>query len=166
MADETKFEFGFEEGRTDNPFENFEFGYEDVVEATKNLDSKRLGRDARICLCGHPIARHKPNLRGEVVCKPSAMYCSCKNAKAVLEAEDIRDFLRKTVGAGPLHALSRGLQSALEKDHWVKWVVEVKCDKCGSDLKVSPVPVNVNGIEMRDASTHDALLCRKCRGME
>jgi hypothetical protein len=146
-----------------NPFDFLDFDYTDVVEATKDLDSKRLDRDNRICVCGHPLGRHKPNPRGVIECKPTKMYCSCRTKTPVLKAEDVRDFLFRTVGGGQLHALSRGIQNAVDKGHTVEWLIEPKCEKCGAEGKVSPTPVTKEGFIKNEPTGFDALLCRECR---
>lgn len=148
----------------ENPYEFLDFGVEESKAAEEQLAGagRRLDRDGRICACGHPMSRHS-TYSGMVYCKPSKMDCLCKSSRAVLEAEDVRDFLRKTIGAGPLHALGRGILASTEKGHWIKWMVEMVCDRCNIPGQISPVPVTQYGSESEEATGHDALLCRKCR---
>jgi hypothetical protein len=129
---------------------------EDVIKRPKYTDS-------RICLCGHAVARHTAT-NGFVYCKPSKMECPCKNVRPVLETDDTRKFLRKTEGGGKLHALSLGMLQILRLGKSVKWIVDLKCDRCGSeDDQVVPVPVTQTGRPTNYATGYDALLCRACR---
>lgn len=147
-----------------NAFSYFDFSLEEAQEVNQMLKKNgRLGRDARVCVCGHPMSRHNVNLRGVMECKPSAMNCPCKVDRAVVKAQDVRDFLRKTIGGGSLHALGRGLQTAIEKGHEVEWIVEMKCDRCNEEGPISPTPVTQNGVGAEYATGYDALLCKKCR---
>lgn len=145
-----------------NPFAAFDFSYEEALEADERLKTRNPKRDARICACGHPISRHT-NVSGIVYCKPNRMECPCKKIRAVLEASDTRPFLRRTEGAGKLHALGRGLVACLEKEINVKWIIELKCDKCAKEGPLSPVPVSQRGNAMNEPTGYDVLLCAACR---
>jgi len=73
-------------------------------------------------------------------------------------------FLRKTEGAGAMHALSRGIYAAIEAGRSVEWIVDLVCDKCNAQGKrVVPVPVTQNGFISDYATGFDALLCDDCR---
>ena len=146
-----------------DPFSFMDFTLEEAVKADAELiDRPATNRDGRICLCGHPMARHT-NAGGAVYCKPTRMECPCKNLRPVLEADDVRPFLRKTGGSGPLHALGRGLQASVTKQISVAWLVEMICDRCKTEGPVSPVPVTQRGIAVSHATGYDALLCKDCR---
>jgi hypothetical protein len=80
----------------------------EVLEIDSVLRTRPAKRDGRICLCGHGLSKHQ-DLGGYILCKPSKMDCPCKKIRAVIDTDDTRPFLRRTSGAGPLHALSRGL---------------------------------------------------------
>ena len=145
-----------------NPFEHLDFTAEDVTNAKKELGrKKRLDRDNRICVCGHPVARHDTTYA--TYCKPSKMECPCKKVRPVLQVGDVRCFLRKTTGAGVFHALGLGLQAAVERGFSVHWLIDMKCDRCGKEGSLSPVPVTANGIAQEQATGYDALLCPTCR---
>lgn len=119
--------------------------------------------DPRICLCGHPVGRHTV-VGGITFCKPARMECPCKKCRPVIEVDDVRKFLRKTGGAGPLHALTLGIKSLAESGKKAKWIVDVSCDRCGAtDTPVVPVPVTQRGIAASHPTGYDALLCEKCR---
>jgi hypothetical protein len=80
-------------------------------------------------------------------------------------AGDVRKFLRKTEGPGPEHALARGILASVQDGKSVEWLVEMKCDFCQEETKVSPCPISLSrSIEFR-ATGYDALLCRKCQGL-
>ncbi len=145
-----------------DPFEFVDFSYGDVVEAEAKLSrQKRLDRDNRICVCGHPVGRHETSYG--VYCKPSKMECPCKKLRPVLSVGDVRCFLRKTSGAGQFHALGLGLKTAYDRGFAVDWLIEQKCDRCGNDGAVSPVPVTATGLIVSEATGFDVLLCKNCR---
>lgn len=137
---------------------------DEVREVDEKLTKKnKIKRDRRVCLCGHAVSKHT-TFNGILVCKPSAMMCPCKKIRPVLEADDTRMFLRKTEGAGAMHALSRGLYACIEAGRKVEWIVDLACDKCGAtDKRVVPVPVTQNGFLADHATGFDALLCDDCR---
>ena len=134
-----------------------------VDEAVRDK-SKTRGRDQRICICGHPLARHT-EYSGVIACKPSKLDCPCRKARPVLRVDDTRWFLKKTFGGGSLHALTRGLATYLDAGREnAEWIVDLECDKCGeSGSKVVPVPVTQNGIAVDHATGWDVFLCESCR---
>ena len=136
--------------------------FEEAKEASELMKQKKFSRDSRVCVCGHSMSRHTI-VSGIVVCKPNRMDCPCKKERAVLEAEDTRLFVRKTHGSGKWHALGAGLVSSVENEKTVKWLIEMVCDKCGSETEtLTPVPVTQNGFASEEATGYDALLCRGC----
>jgi len=149
---------------TGQGFAIVDFEYDDVVSSEAELvaSGRRRNGDRRICVCGHPAGRHT-QIQGLTICKPTRMECPCKNLRAVLRAEDTRNFLRKTEGSGALHALGRGLRAAQDAGKSVEWLVEAKCDRCLAEAQVSPVAVTQRGVVVQAATGFDALLCRKCR---
>jgi hypothetical protein len=144
-----------------NPFDFFDFSLEEAIKTDAALTAHR-NRDARICACGHPMARHT-NVGGIVFCKPTRMECPCKASRAVLEVSDVRMFLRRTDGGGSMHALGRGLQASVVKGCEVSWLIDMQCDRCRKPGRVSPVPVTQNGYASTYATGFDALLCADCR---
>ncbi len=139
---------------------------EDALAADKKITYKtRKGvRDRRICICGHPVARHA-EYAGILTCKPTAMRCPCKKVHTVLEADDIRTFLRKTEGSGMMHALTRGIAASVSSGKKVEWIVPLKCDRCGESegRKVMPSVVTQGGQMTNNATGYDVLLCDICR---
>ena len=148
-----------------NPIEAMGLSMDDVLEADRKILSvtKKGKRDRRICLCGHAVARHS-EYAGHLTCKPSAMLCPCKAVKPVIEVDDIRAFLRRTEGAGAMHALTRGIAAAVSSGKEVTWIVELKCDKCGkASSNVVPAAVTQSGRLADGATGYDALICHECR---
>ena len=146
----------------EDPFAFFDFSQEEAQKVDEELKKPKNPRDPRICACGHPMSRHT-SISGTHYCKPTRMECPCKNARPVLECNDVRPFLRKTNGAGPMHALGRGLAAAAAKGIEVKWLVIMECDRCKTKTQVSPVPVTQRGIATNEPTGYDALLCAECR---
>jgi hypothetical protein len=145
-----------------NAFEFFDFSEEETEEAALNISTEGYDRDGRICACGHPMKRHS-SYGGLSTCSPTRLVCPCKEARAVIETSDTRVFLRKTRGSGTLHALAQGLHAAQKAGHTVKWLIEMKCDKCGTQGQVRPVSVSQRGVIMEEATGYDKLLCVTCR---
>jgi hypothetical protein len=144
-----------------NPFSAFDFTLEEALKIDAELTSRKP-RDGRICSCGHAAARHDVT-SGVVYCKPSRLECNCRALKVVLESDDVRPFLRKTEGAGALHALGRGTAAALKKGIHFEWVIEPVCERCKTPGPISPVPVTKNGIAAREDTGYNVLLCATCR---
>ena len=115
-----------------------------------------------VCVCGHPVSRHT-DTHGVVYCKPTRMECPCKKVRPVLEAEDLRAFLRKTAGSGSQHALTRGMAASAQRSKKVKWVIDLKCDRCKKKVgRLVPTPVTQSGIAVNYPTGYDALLCETC----
>lgn len=146
---------------SNNAFSHFDFTLDEALEANDDL-AERGPRDQRVCLCGHAVGRHS-EYHGIVQCKPSKMDCACKKVRPVIEVSDLRVFLRKTDGQGPMHALGRGMAAATKKGIEIKWLVEAKCDRCENEGPISPVAVT----STLHASNYDTgfnnLLCANCR---
>lgn len=135
----------------------------EVLEIDSVLRTRPAKRDGRICLCGHGLSKHQ-DLGGYILCKPSKMDCPCKKIRAVIDTDDTRPFLRRTSGAGPLHALSRGLAALAQSGKSAQWIVELVCDKCGEHSdQIVPVPVTQNGYASDEPTGYDLLLCQTCR---
>jgi len=135
----------------------------EVRKADGLVREKRHDRDQRICLCGHSVSRHTV-VNGVVYCKPGRMECPCKRCRAVLQVADTRKFMRKTSGAGALHALTLGVLAHVDLGKPVKWIIDLQCDRCKkNDQNVVPVPVTQHGKAVLYATGYDALLCRECR---
>lgn len=139
---------------------------EEAIRVDKELtekNKKSRSRDSRICVCGHGMGKHN-FYAGLVECKPTAMRCPCKKPKPILDTTDTRFFLRKTEGGGILHALSRGIASALAGGHEVNWIEQPSCDKCKTtEGPIQPVPVTQSGVIVDYATGFDAMLCYSCR---
>lgn len=137
-------------------------GVDEAVAADVGLRGRNGPRDGRVCLCGHSVGRHTV-ASGLVLCKPARMECPCRKLRPVVEAEDVRPFLRRTAGSGMMHALVRGIAALAVSGKSVEWIVDLTCDRCGGDEEVVPAAVTKQGALMSEATGYDALLCRKCR---
>ena len=134
-----------------------------VLEVDNVLRTRPQKRDGRICLCGHGVTKHTVS-DGIVLCKPSKMTCPCKKLRPVIDAEDARPFLRRTQGAGQMHALSRGLAALAASGKDAQWIIELVCDRCGEfNESLIPVPVTKQGVATAEPTGFDALLCPTCR---
>lgn len=148
-------------------FEVFAFSKEEAeavyLEKEKTDNYKK---DPRICVCGHPVTRHKwRDVVSAYVCKPNAMQCPCAGPNAVLEADDTRFFVKKTTGVGPHHALSQGVLALLKAGKEFQWTVEKKCSKCERETEsLTPVTLSAQMVVLRngDAGPLNALLCGDC----
>ncbi len=139
---------------------------DEVLMVDDVLRTRPAVRDGRICLCGHSMTKHLV-IDGIVSCKPSKMDCPCKNCRPVIDTEDTRPFLRRTQGAGPEHALSRGLAALAMRNKNAQWIIDLECDMCKQhSSQLIPVPVTQSGIAVDYATGYDALLCPSCRGLE
>lgn len=147
-----------------DPFEFFDFTAEEAVEAVRKKEEGESHKDGRVCICGHPAGRHEfiPAL-GRHSCSANKNNCPCTKLRTVIEVDNARIFLRKTTGAGPLHALGHGILKAVEAGQNVRWLVDQICDRCGQEGKLSPVAVNNRGVVMNEATGLDALVCADCR---
>jgi len=141
---------------------------DEVIQVDSNLRTRPAKRDGRVCLCGHGVSKHTivevPGRETISSCKPSKMDCPCKKVRPVIDVEDTRPFLRKTMGSGSMHALSRGLAVLAESGKSADWIVDLVCDRCEKKSdSLFPVPVTKDGRIATDATGYDALLCPKCR---
>jgi hypothetical protein len=132
--------------------------------------------DNRVCICGHPIGRHRvantnvveisrrqsPEYPKTHECKPNATNCNCYQPRPILKTEDLRLFLRNTKGAGALHALGQGVVNATKKGVKVVWLEEPKCDRCGTEGRVIPVSCDIHGRRKEENSPKNFLLCGTC----
>ena len=140
---------------------------EELEEAEQKLYASgklRLrSRDNRICVCGHRMSAHT-SVAGTGFCRPTKMECPCKSPRPVLEVQDTRLFNYKTEGSGALHALARGILASVRGGRWVKWSIELVCDRCKKPAeRLLPCAVSQRGRAMDEATGHDALLCEECR---
>lgn len=136
---------------------------EEVLKVDDSLRTRPQQRDGRICICGHGASKHTI-YEGIVSCKPSKMDCPCKSLRPVLEADDTRPFLRRTQGAGAMHALSRGLAALISKGKSAEWIIPLVCDKCKEPSgNLSPIPITKNFVAVDYATGIDTLLCPTCR---
>lgn len=143
---------------------------EEIESVRRDMDDrKRRVKDSRVCICGHAATRHV-QAYGVSRCQPGRMACPCGSLQVVLEASDIRGFMCKTTGPGRGHALVKGIAGAerlaertgvaLE----IEWVVEVRCQRCGSEDGVVPAALTSANFISEEPQKLNVLACRKCIG--
>jgi hypothetical protein len=143
---------------------------EDVDENWHRREKYRA-EDRVICTCGHAKNRHTIE-NDFVTCNPSRINCACGHYVPVLKVQDTRDFLSSTKGAGPLHALIRGIRTTLKKERKVEWIDDhYKCGMCGAQgnekqltitpLEGSPETGMRKSIEVEFAR-YNGFLCDDC----
>lgn len=123
-------------------------------------------RDGRICICGHPMARHKDEAGvGVVFCRPSRLLCMCQDPYPVIEVTNTRPFMFKTTGMGIEHALQAGIFRCREKGIGITYLVVWECEKpgCGSTEGVQAVPLSERMKPVPKESKRNALMCVRCR---
>lgn len=127
-------------------------------------------RDGRICICGHPMARHKDEAGvGIIFCRPSRLSCKCQTPYAVIEVRNTRPFMFRTTGLGLEHALQAGIFRCREKGIEITWLVPQQCERegCDSTLGVQAVPLSDRMKPVAQESKINALMCVGCRaGLE
>lgn len=137
---------------------------------------KRAPRNGEICICGHPMTRHREvdlRVSGRGLfwkCTPAKTVCACRHPKAVLEATDTRPFLRRTTGNGPAHALPNGLRGLVDKPgrgyEWLEgWPQcelsgwdEAECE--AAETGVLPYGFTDDGRESARTAPWNFMLCR------
>jgi hypothetical protein len=137
--------------------------------------------DRRICVCGHSVDRHKNYFVGDgsgvpvlrtnnpddsFTCKPNAATCNCKKVIPVLSVSNPKYFLKKTDGAGQLHALSRGIRALMKVDGaTAEWIIDPQCRTCGSKVNVVPACFTLDGRLKQGTGSdgYDAFICENCR---
>jgi hypothetical protein len=122
------------------------------------------GQEVRreVCICGHAINKHD-GIGGNVVCVTARMWCPCTTPLPVLNVQDTRFFMTRTYGAGRKHALATGLHRLGKKGKWAKWVIELKCAKCGaSNVPVYPSAIDESNQVSRRPTSRNFLLCENC----
>lgn len=159
---------------------------EEIAEALAKANAKKDSTKGVVCACGHPVGRHsETSFRGVTTVRctahknsenPSA-ECPCKEARAVLKVEDARSFLRKTMGAGALHALVLGIASSRDRVRKAyaegtrdndkfeyEWLIDLKCEKCGGyENEVVPCPISDRGVVLNQSAAINLMLCKECR---
>jgi hypothetical protein len=153
-----------EEIKDTDPFEGLGFSFDEAKEdLADRSDIGRAGKDSRICICGHPVKRHKfKDFLGYYQCLPNAQVCPCRNPEPVAKTSDLRMFLRSTRGEGHLHALGQGIVAAATNGAKFEWTIEKKCFICKQEKPVIPVAINERGYPMEKATQMNILICGDC----
>ena len=91
---------------------------------------KRRGKNLRfVCACGHSEGAHHRE-QDQTSCRIGMVWCNCKFPSWVLLAENVRHFAHKTNGAGPNHALTKGIVSTQIAGWNVESLIEKICWSC------------------------------------
>jgi hypothetical protein len=121
----------------------------------------RMRKTKRICICGHSTNHHFTE--GPLqICSFGQGNCMCGKNIPVLEASDLRWFMRSTEGPGPDHALSRGIYMAEQNGATVKFFKTPSCFKCNDGRIGYPVALDRNFFVVNRPGTHNMFLCREC----
>lgn len=134
---------------------------------TSSLEMDTLKENSRgsareVCLCGHGISRHFKQ-RDAWMCMVTKIWCRCSEPLPVLQSEDLKPFMFKTTGAGPHHALTKGLHALSQKGKGVKWIIVAQCQICRqSDAAVHATPLAENNRFSVEYAKQNALLCLAC----
>ena len=138
--------------------------YEEAKEISEALLTTPT-KDDRVCVCGHTMTKHNMTSGGLVSCRPSRYQCPCKRMKAVLRSDNVRPFMRKTVGHKTEHALVMGITKAIEVGASIQWIEEpLACERCKTVGPVQPVCLTQKGFKTTFSMGYDYLLCEKCFG--
>jgi hypothetical protein len=131
---------------------------EDFLEAR----SRKRSGDRRVCICGHPMARHR-SASGRIVCETARSFCLCVDAIPVIQVEDLRPFIFRTYGANRYHAFVKGVAVLRKKQRGLTWLITPQCFACKmSDTTLNVAPIGRAGYVMIPRGEQNALLCDKC----
>ena len=108
------------------------FDLQELCSRDKELKAPRA-IDRRICLCGHPVVRHRT---GEMtICIPARWQCHCRQVQSVMIVEDTRVFAKKSYGYGQDHALLRSLPELAKRGKKGKWLEGLSCMASGCEAE-------------------------------
>ena len=157
------------EQTTKSALEKFAFSEVELKETATDLNLQKDKRRAReVCICGHSYSRHRKSVSGISYCKPNARRCHCDKFRPVITTTNLNPFIRFSRGNGPLHALSQGIASLMEKGGSFDWIEGAAvCSACGTDNSLIPVIITKTGLSAepdKDKITDrmDILLCHDC----
>lgn len=141
-------DFGIQDGEMDAYMESLKSGH---------------GNPARqVCICGHLLKRHVNNQNASY-CRSARAYCGCQSPLPVLEPEDLRPFVFNSEGVGKKHALAKGIHALHRSGKSARWLVELVCFKCYSEVSsVLPVAFSRDFRITDGVGYSNALLCQGC----
>lgn len=143
----------------------------DEIQAEQEKKRKQKHIDKRICICGHPVARHgEPILwkgRPRQRCQVGKHECGCDKPEPVLECQDPRCFTFKSFGSAKGHALMQGIAKAVQKEiNWEWMFTDMVCSNCEQKTDLSPCFVKSPNRESILATVPKGvtvMLCKDCR---
>lgn len=137
----------------------------EVLAESRERKRRWQERDARVCICGHPVWAHA-GTPGKQFCKPARMECPCRMAEPVLEVQDTRLFQYATTGSGVRHALGKGVLASQEKGKEWRWIDGARvCKVCGDETEeVVPSAVTPGVGVVQRPEKMNGLLCPECFG--
>ena len=120
-------------------------------------ESKRRVATREVCICGHSMNYHT-EVAGESGCKPAKVRCACREARAVLRADNLRKFLSATTGDGMDHALAKGILASQKSGDGYEWIESpLLCDRCQEVVEL-PIPIDASSV----VPGANKILCGEC----
>jgi hypothetical protein len=142
-------------------------GSSEAVERVLKISEARRKQNLRyICVCGHSEGAHRI-ADGGSLCSPGNMLCECRVPKWVLTVRDSRRFGHRTFGAGPNHALTKGIYKTQIAEIQMTTIIDMKCWRCTLITdKITPVPLRLVGENLVPTNDSDGpvneMWCRDC----
>jgi hypothetical protein len=120
-------------------------------------------RNPFVCVCGHSMGSHHETSNGGGYCSNGKMWCPCEHPKAVLEAQDLRDFYFRTSGWGNRHALTLGIHKSIRRGRKVTQLLESICWRCKQPCEqLIPTSFSEDLVILERPGPINSLLCQDC----
>lgn len=162
-----------------NPLQGIDVSPEEAKAVA--VKTSRPPKNNGICVCGHSANSHtsvvppgyskrhdSARVSGKPKCMPSKHVCPCRKYEEVLTSTDSRPFRKVTTGAGPGHALVKGIVTAMDAEREIKivWSKSLACVKChtpATEVPLAPVAYDLLWVESDDPTDMNVMICRNCR---
>lgn len=133
-------------------------------EVEASIEQQEIAPYAKqICICGHPMVHHSEFVHGKLWCVNGRMQCPCQKPTAVLLAQDVRYFSRKTEGYGARHALTLGIYHSLKAQKSARFLVKISCKLCLTEIgPLLPTAVTPHGRPSVRPEKENVFLCKDC----
>jgi hypothetical protein len=120
-------------------------------------------RNPFVCVCGHSMGSHHETSSGSHYCTNGKMWCPCERPKAVLEAQNLKDFYFRTSGWGNRHALTLGIQKSIKNGRKVTQLLESICWRCKEPCEqLIPTSFSDDLAILERPGPINSLLCQDC----